>query len=133
MSGEGYEGGCHCGAIRFSLVGTIDELVDCNCSYCAKAGYLHWEVAPEQFSLKTPQDEVGDYQFGTLTSHNYFCATCGISPFRRSRSDPNAIDINARCLDGVSLEGIPVEVFDGRHWEEQMKQLAMAESALKSD
>jgi hypothetical protein len=125
---DSYEGSCHCGAIRFSVTGPIDELADCNCSYCAKAGYLHWEVDPAQFSLKTSEGQVADYQFGTRTSHNYFCATCGTSPFRRSRSDPNAIDINVRCLDGVSFEGIPVEVFDGLHWEEQMPELATAES-----
>ena len=123
-----YRGGCHCGALRFRVTGEIEELAECNCSICAKTGYLHWEVDPEQFSLETDEAAFADYQFGTLTSHNYFCTTCGISPFRRSRTAPEKIDINARCLEGVSLSGIPVEFFDGVHWEEQIKRLAEADA-----
>ncbi len=116
-----YRGGCHCGAIRFSVSGEIDELVDCNCSICAKTAYLHWEVEPSQFSLETDEQAITNYRFGTLTSQNYFCSICGISPYRRSRSAPDQIDINARCLEGVTLSEIPVVPFDGLHWEREMK------------
>ena len=116
-----YRGGCHCGAIRFTVTGVIEELVDCNCSICAKTAYLHWEVDPTQFSLETEEQAIANYRFGTLTSQNYFCTTCGISPFRRSRSAPEQIDINARCLEGVKLSEIPVVPFDGIHWEEEMR------------
>ena len=119
-----YTGGCHCGAIRFAVEGNLDELGDCNCSICAKTAYLHWEVAPEVFTLESGGDAIHNYQFGTRTSHNYFCATCGISPFRRSRSAPESIDVNARCLDEVSLAGIPVVPFDGLNWEAHMAELA---------
>ena len=127
-----YTGGCHCGAIRFRVSGVIDELAECNCSICAKTAYLHWEVEPEQFTLEKGEEALSNYRFGTLQSQNYFCRTCGISPFRRSRSNPDAIDINARCLDGVVLEGIPVVPFDGIHWEEHMKSLAASESEAES-
>ncbi len=60
-----YRGSCHCGAIRFSVSGSIDELVECNCSICAKTGYLHWEVDPAQFTLETPEQAIANYQFGT--------------------------------------------------------------------
>ena len=63
-----------------------------------------------------------DFLFGTRTSHNTFCDTCGISPFRRSRSAPECIDVNARCLSGLALEGIPIVPFDGVHWEEHMSE-----------
>ncbi len=119
-----YAGGCHCGAIRFRVRGVIDELVECNCSICAKTAYLHWEVEPQQFELEKGEQALSNYRFGTLQSQNYFCRTCGISPFRRSRSDPDAIDINARCLDGVALDSIPIVPFDGVHWEDQMRRLA---------
>ena len=118
-----YTGGCHCGAIRFAVEGEISELVECNCSICLKTAYLHWEVAPEVFTLETGEDAIRNYQFGTQTSHNYFCAVCGISPFRRSRSAPESVDVNARCLDGVSLAGIPVVPFDGHNWEAHMAEL----------
>jgi hypothetical protein len=112
-----YTGGCHCGAVRFEVTGPIDDVVVCNCSICAKTGYLHWEVDPANFRLLTPEAPIRSYRFGTMTSQNSFCGICGISAFRRSRSSPDDIDINVRCLDGVDADAIPVTHFDGRGWE----------------
>lgn len=117
-----YRGSCHCGAIRFEVAAEIRDLVVCNCSLCARAGYLHWEVEPAQFSLLSSWDEIRNYRFGTGTSQNYFCRTCGISPFRRSRSAPEMVDINLRCLEGVDVDAFPVQRFDGLNWEEAMKR-----------
>jgi hypothetical protein len=117
-----YQGGCHCGSVRFEVVGTIEELAVCNCSICAKTGYLHWEVDPRRFTLLTSKHAMRNYQFGTKTAKNYFCENCGVSPFRHSRSAPEMVNINVRCLDGVDAEALtralPVEHFDGQNWEE---------------
>ena len=112
-----YSGSCHCDSIRFEVTGRIEELVTCNCSICARTAYIHWEVAPEQFQLLTPDTAIQDYQFGTRTSHNTFCRRCGISPFRRSRTSPDTIDVNVRCLEGVDLGQLDVAEFDGRSWD----------------
>jgi hypothetical protein len=112
-----YTGACHCGAIRFEVTGIIDEVAVCNCSICAKTGYLHWEVDPAAFRLLTPDAEIRSYQFGTLTSKNTFCPQCGISAFRRSRSNPEDVDINVRCLDGVDVDALTIDRFDGRGWD----------------
>jgi hypothetical protein len=32
------------------------------------------------------------------------------------------VDINIRCLDGVDIQAIPVELFDGQNWEEAAKR-----------
>jgi hypothetical protein len=120
-----YEGGCHCGSVRFEVAGEIEELAVCNCSICSKTAYLHWEVDPRKFTLLTSESAMQNYQFGTMTSRNYFCQTCGISAFRRSRTAPENIDINVRCLDGVDAEALarelPVEHFDGQDWEAAAK------------
>lgn len=117
-----HQGGCHCGKIRFEVTGEIEDLAVCNCSICAMTAYIHWHVEPEFFSLKTSPSAIRNYKFGTMTSSNQFCEVCGISPFRRSRSEPELIDINIRCLDGVDANEFPVELFDGQNWEEQMKR-----------
>ena len=31
-----WQGGCHCGAVRFEVTTDINELTDCNCSVCTK-------------------------------------------------------------------------------------------------
>jgi hypothetical protein len=115
-------GGCHCGAVRFEVRGEIRDVVVCNCSICAKTAYLHWEVEPERFRLLTPASAFETYRFGTMTSQNHFCRTCGISPFRRSRTAPHLIDVNVRCLDGVDVDSVPVEHFDGRNWEQAQRR-----------
>jgi hypothetical protein len=116
-----YTGRCHCGAIRFEATGELDRVVDCNCSYCARAGYLHWNVEPSAFRILQGADAYRTYTFGTGTSRNQFCTTCGISPFRVPRSDPHLIDVNVRCLEGVDPSKLRVQKFDGAHWEDAIK------------
>jgi hypothetical protein len=96
----------------------VDE---CNCSICTKKGYLHWIVPRESFQLLTPAENVSTYTFNTGVAKHHFCPNCGVAAFYIPRSDPDKIDVNARCLDGVELDGLKVERFDGRNWEEAIK------------
>lgn len=117
-----YTGSCHCGAVRFEVEGPIAGVELCNCSICTRTAYLHWYVAPERFRLLTSPDAFATYEFGSRVAKHHFCKSCGISPFRRARSNPEDVDVNLRCLEGVDLDAIPVERFDGRHWEEAMER-----------
>jgi len=121
-SAQIHTGSCHCGAIRIEVTGPIEGVELCNCSICARTGYLHWYVAPERFRLLTSPDAIATYMFGTRVAKHHFCRTCGISPFRRARSNPEDVDVNVRCLDGVDLDALPVKRFDGRHWETAMER-----------
>jgi hypothetical protein len=38
------------------------------------------------------------------------------------RSDPDKVDVNARCLDNVDLAKISPKPFDGKNWEAAMQQ-----------
>lgn len=114
-----FEGGCHCGAVRFAV--TVDpdavEVLDCNCSICQKKGFLHLIVEPEQFTLLRGAEVLTTYTFNTGIAKHLFCRICGIHAFYRPRSHPNAYDVNARCLDGGSLSEFRVVPFDGANWE----------------
>ena len=112
-----YRGSCHCGAVRYEAEGQIEFVELCNCSICSRTGYLHWYVAPERFRLLSSRDAITTYLFGTRVAQHYFCKTCGVSPFRRARSNPHEVDINVRCLEGVDVAALPVKHFDGRNWE----------------
>jgi hypothetical protein len=116
-----YRGSCHCGRIRFEADGEIESVLLCNCSICQRTGYLHWPVAPERFRLLAGEGEYTTYEFGTRVAKHHFCRHCGISPFRVARSHPDDVDVNARCLEGVDLEALPVDRFDGRNWDSEMK------------
>jgi hypothetical protein len=115
-----YEGGCHCGRVRFRVAADLSRVTECNCSICTKKGFLHLIVAPEQFELLSGAEELASYRFNTGTAKHTFCRHCGIHPFYVPRSDPDKIDVNVRCLDNVDLSAITPHFFDGRNWEQAM-------------
>ena len=46
-----YEGGCHCGAVRFKVRIEVFEALECNCSICSKKGFINLISAPDDFVL----------------------------------------------------------------------------------
>jgi centromere protein V len=111
-------GGCHCGRVVYEEVeGRPDRISQCNCSICSKKGYLHWIVARTQFRLLTPWEDLATYTFNTHTAKHHFGPRCGVASFYIARSDPDKIDVNARCVEGLDLTAVTLENFDGRNWE----------------
>ncbi|HEX6765342.1 MAG TPA: GFA family protein [Polyangiaceae bacterium] len=113
-----YEGGCHCGRVRFRALVDLDECIECNCSICSKKGILHAIIPLEKFELSSGEDALSTYTFGTGMAKHTFCRHCGIHAFYVPRSDPDKIDVNVRCLDGVDLSRVTPKPFDGRNWED---------------
>jgi hypothetical protein len=120
---ETYEGGCHCGRVRFRVTADLARVTECNCSICTKKGILHLIVPRDRFELLSGEDELTAYRFNTGVAQHLFCRTCGIHSYYVPRSDPDKIDVNVRCLDliGVDVGKLPVASFDGRHWEDAMR------------
>jgi hypothetical protein len=112
-----HRGSCHCGAIVFE-VEAPEKIVaqDCNCSICAKAGFLHLIVPLSRFKLLRGNENLTTYTFHTGVAKHTFCNVCGIKPFYTPRSNPDGIDINVRCLDPVP-DNLTIEPFDGQNWE----------------
>jgi hypothetical protein len=100
------------------------DVSDCNCSICGKSGYLHLIVRAEDFRLLSGRDALTTYTFNTGVAKHHFCSHCGVKSFYIPRSHPDCVSVNARCLDGDSIESMSVTPFDGVHWES-------ARSALK--
>jgi len=118
-----HEGGCHCGRIRFEVLAPEHlEVSDCNCSICAKSGYLHLMVAKGRFKLLRGEQFLTAYQFNTGTARHLFCSVCGIKSFYVPRSHPDGYSVNARCLDSGTVKSMTVRAFDGRNWELQYPQ-----------
>ena len=122
-SPEVLEGGCHCGAVRFQVTVRTRDGVQCNCSICAKKGYLHLIVEEADFTLLRGTDALTTYTFGTHTAKHHFCATCGVHSYYRPRSHPDKVDVNIRCLEGVSPADFRFYAFDGQNWEESVDAL----------
>jgi len=118
-----YQGGCHCGKVRFEVTTDLAKVIECNCSICTKKGFLHLIVEPEQFRLLTAVDAVTLYQFHTKTAKHYFCPVCGLHPYYVPRSHPDKIDVNVRCLEEVDLQRLTITPFNGREWEKSRQTL----------
>jgi hypothetical protein len=115
-----FQGGCHCGRVRFRVNADLATATECNCSICTKKGFLHLIVPPEDFELLQGREELTTYRFNTGVAQHTFCRTCGVHPFYVPRSDPDKIDVNVRCLDGIDLSRLAPKSFDGQNWEAAM-------------
>ncbi|MFP7723038.1 GFA family protein [Lysobacter sp. A3-1-A15] len=107
------QGGCHCGRVRFEVeVPARPTLLDCTCSICRKTGYLHLIVGAPRFRLLQGQDALAEYRFNTGVARHLFCRHCGIKSYYVPRSHPDAISVNARCLDAGVPADAALVVFD---------------------
>jgi hypothetical protein len=118
-----YEGGCHCGAVRFQVEVNNHKVDDCNCSICSKKGFLHLIVTRDKFTLLQGEDVLQTYTFNTAIAQHKFCRICGIHSFYIPRSHPDCIDVNIRCLDGDAISNFEIIPFDGRNWEANISKL----------
>ncbi len=111
------QGGCHCGAVRFSaqLPEPPVAALECNCSVCSMTGFIHIIVAHAQFDLLAGSELLTSYRFGSGAAEHLFCSVCGVKSFYQPRSHPDAWSVNAHCLD--TPVALVVEEFDGRNWE----------------
>lgn len=119
-----YQGSCHCGAVTFEVEAPEDiEVEDCNCSICAKAGFLHLLLPKKNFHLRSGEESLVTYTFNTGVAQHRFCKVCGIKSFYIPRSNPDGVAVNVRCLD-TRPRSMSVVQFDGQNWEDNAHTLA---------
>jgi hypothetical protein len=112
-----YVGSCHCKNVRFEVTAEIDGANACNCSICSRVGWLMKSVAPSQFKLLSGEAAQNDYQFGSKSMHHLFCTTCGIHAYGTFTHDgQDKVIVNLRCLEGLDVDKLPVETFDGKSY-----------------
>ena len=111
-----HQGSCHCGAIAFDVIAELGAVTACNCSMCQRKGVLMWFVPRAALALRTPAEAMRTYRFNTHKIAHHFCPTCGIHPFGEA-TDPAGepvAAVNARCLEGIDVDALEVNHFDGR-------------------
>lgn len=119
-----YSGSCHCGSVTFEVEAPERlEIENCNCSICSMSGFLHLIVVSDNFRLLSGKDTLHTYTFNTGVARHTFCKICGIKPFYIPRSNPDGVDVNARCLD-VDVERMQITAFDGKNWEQNAHTLS---------
>lgn len=117
------KGSCHCGATQFEVDAAPGKVIRCTCSFCAKRGALWGYYQPAEFRLTTARDRVATYQWRSYTAQHHHCPVCGCGTYsdlvqwvdgKPDFSRPR-IGINARLLDDFDVDGVPVELVDGRN------------------
>jgi hypothetical protein len=111
-----YQGGCHCGKVRYEATTDLGRVIECNCSHCSRKGFLLTFVPPEHFKLLRGEGETTEYQFNKHVVHHLFCKTCGIQSYSWGvKPDGTKMhSVNVRCLDGVEPGSYTVTQVDGR-------------------
>ena len=113
-----HRGGCHCGRVRFEVLAPARvRVTECDCSMCARSGYLHLIVPKERFKLLSGADLLTTYTFNTGTARHLFCSVCGVKSFYVPRSHPDGYSVNVRCLDEGTIEDMAIVRKDGKNWE----------------
>ena len=111
-----YNGSCHCGKVRFEATTDLKSVIQCNCSICARLGYMLTFMPPEQFKLLSGESDLKDYQFNKKKIHHMFCPTCGIGSYSYGTAPDGSkmVAINVRCLEGVDAATLTTTLFNGR-------------------
>ncbi len=119
-----HSGGCHCGAVAFTVKAPADIVAtNCNCSICKATGLLHLFVSKDEFQLLHGGEALTTYSFNTHTAKHMFCSTCGVKSFYVPRSHPDGISVNVNALDKSTIQSITITDFDGQNWENNINKL----------
>jgi hypothetical protein len=113
-----YQGSCHCGKVAFEVTGTLEQVMECNCSHCSRKGYLLWFVERSNLRLKTDEQALATYTFNKHVIKHHFCPTCGCAPFGFG-ADPSGkvmAAVNVRCLEDVDRSQLKVIPVDGKSY-----------------
>lgn len=120
-------GGCHCGAVRYSVAGEPQHVALCHCADCRKsagAPMVGWAAFAEA-DLTVTQ--------GDLTTHNSsgsamrsFCPRCGTGLFYRNAEFlPGIVDVQSVTLDDPDAlpPQIHIQVAESIGWMKDQDQL----------
>ena len=108
------EGSCDCGAVRYAVDGTLDEVTSCNCGICRRLGGLWAYYSPKRVTMTGPTEI---YMRGDRVLEMHRCKTCGCVmwwvPVDKSY---DRMGINARMLPLGAWDATPVKKVDGASW-----------------
>jgi hypothetical protein len=102
--------------VALEVEGEIESGLVCNCSMCQRRGSILWFVPRQAMTLLTPLENAQVYEFNRHVIRHHFCKTCGILPFAFG-VDPKGNEmaaINLRCVEGLDLDKVSLQHFDGR-------------------
>jgi hypothetical protein len=99
------EGGCLCGAVRYSIALPPLWVAHCHCSMCRRAqgaGFVTWVGASEtDFLLESGAEALARYQSSAAATRSS-CSRCGSPLFFQSSHWPGEIHVTLASLDSAA-------------------------------
>ena len=120
-------GGCHCGAVRYSVEGEPQHVALCHCADCRKsagAPMVSWAAfAEDDFTLE--QGELTTFNSSGQAMRS-FCPKCGTGiAYRNEEYLPGIVDLQSATLDdpGALPAGAHIQVAERIGWMESAHEL----------
>ena len=87
--GRSFDGGCHCGAIRFRVQGPLRQILMCHCSDCLKISGTSWGASAAHAENLDWLTELRPRWYRSLDwAERGFCSECGSQMFYRMDDRP---------------------------------------------
>jgi hypothetical protein len=106
----GLQGSCHCGAVRFEVVGDFENMSFCHCTTCKKisggVGTANGKVRSDSIRILAGQEQVRTYQ-PEEGSAKTFCTACGSNLFGGGWPKSEFASVRLSAID-TPFEGRPV-------------------------
>lgn len=113
--GECFEGGCHCGAIRFRAAGPLRQILICHCSDCLKLTGTSWGASAVQAENFTLLAESGlRWYRSSEWAERGFCTSCGSQMFYR-RDDLPLVSIAPGAFDCSDMLTVSGQIYARSH------------------
>jgi hypothetical protein len=110
-----YDGGCHCGAVRYTCTKAPDCTFYCHCTDCQK-------TTGSPFSIELMLADDGFETTGELASYvvvgdsgqpvtRWFCPRCGSGVYLECAADPGYVFVKAGSLDDAGWVKPEMHIF----------------------
>jgi hypothetical protein len=125
MAEQHYEGGCHCGAVRYEVdLDLAKGSIRCNCSLCSKSRAWFAFTTADKFDLKSGEGDLIRYRWTPPNRPEpnltyYICSTCGVRTHAEGM-DPkghHTVAVQLATLEGADPDVLAkgIQYVDGRH------------------
>lgn len=113
-----YEGGCHCGKVRYACSAAPEFTFYCHCNDCQRT-----QGTPFSVELMVPSEafeirgELGIYTVEGDSGkpvHRRFCPTCGSGIYLDCEADPGYVFVKAGTLDDASWVKPEMHIYTAR-------------------
>lgn len=106
-----FQGNCHCGAIRGTLIASKPaaelQVRACQCSFCTRHGAMTVSDPAGRATFDIERAALATYQFGTRTGTSLICARCGMYA-------GVMLEDGGKVWSVLNVRGLAIPEFQGR-------------------